>query len=545
MTGRLHDALSRLLPDHEIFMDVDDTPAGVDFRDHINGYLDKCGAALVMIGPDWLSAEDDAGGRRLDRPDDLVRLEVAAALGRAVPVIPVLVEQAPMPSEHDLPDTLKDLAWRNARPLRKDPDFRRDAEEIADELRKLLPAARGPGWLKPALVGVVVAACAAAAWMFWPKAPVDFARDDRVATRSGDEVVIRPLKNDVGDAIDYGSLVVTQPEQGLVTLSDDVQSSGAVIYTAPLDFTGTVTFEYTVIDKEHGPDGATVRIDVGATLPTPTPSPEPTPVQNADGGQPKQIVPYDAEFLGKVEVPLPHVTSQAAAGDLLDGKVLDYVHYSLVMDERRAMPLYVAINFDRGRMKKIARGTGRWRIDPRIDRDLQRGQAVYVKNVWDRGHLASRTKLVWGDTDEEAKAGGLSAHYYTNTVPQHQNFNQGIWLLLERFVQSMIFPDAKRLSIFTGPVHRRDDIEYRGARIPRSFWKIVAAEDPANPRRLQVAGFIMHQYDHDGADGYAVVAKRPEKRDPIAYQVRLADIENLVPLSFGRLKDFEIKLGVP
>ena len=76
----------------------------------------SCDALLAVIGPTWLSIKDDAGQRRLDDPEDYVRLEIATALGRAdVLVIPVLVGPTSMPAAADLPKPLASLAECNAR----------------------------------------------------------------------------------------------------------------------------------------------------------------------------------------------------------------------------------------------------------------------------------------------------------------------------------------------------------------------------------------------------------------------------------------------
>ncbi len=250
-------------------------------------------------------------------------------------------------------------------------------------------------------------------------------------------------------------------------------------------------------------------------------------------------IPYDPDFLGKVRVPLPTLISAAAAGDVLDGQVLDYVHYSLVMDERRGMPLYVAYNTDRQNWIGVRR-EGEWRKDARIDEDLQKGGGVYRSNDWDRGHMARRTALTWGDT-ETARLAGLSSFYYTNSVPQHRNFNQGIWLDLEDYVFEGFSPSSPRVSVFTGPVHRWDDPEYRGARIPRSFWKIVVASDPKNPRNIFTAGFLLDQFEI--MDGEPTPFPINMALDPAAAQVAIAEIEELTPLRFGILKDFEVELS--
>jgi hypothetical protein len=69
---------------------------------------------LALIGKNWLHAADKDGRRRLDSPEDFVRLEIAAALRRDITVIPVLVQGAAMPGKEELPPDLQASAWRNA-----------------------------------------------------------------------------------------------------------------------------------------------------------------------------------------------------------------------------------------------------------------------------------------------------------------------------------------------------------------------------------------------------------------------------------------------
>jgi hypothetical protein len=57
---------------------------------------------------------DEGGRRRLDNPNDFVRLEIEAALSRGVRVIPILVDAARMPAEDGLPDSLAPLVRRQA-----------------------------------------------------------------------------------------------------------------------------------------------------------------------------------------------------------------------------------------------------------------------------------------------------------------------------------------------------------------------------------------------------------------------------------------------
>jgi len=111
--GRLYDDLTRQFGDGSVFMDVAGIDPGLDFRKVIDKNVSSCGVLLALIGQAWLDAKDETGARRLDNPVDFVRLETAAALKRDIPVVPVLVAKARMPRPEQLPDDLKELAYRN------------------------------------------------------------------------------------------------------------------------------------------------------------------------------------------------------------------------------------------------------------------------------------------------------------------------------------------------------------------------------------------------------------------------------------------------
>src|SRR5271165_3002067 len=112
--GRLNERLSARFPEAQIFIDVDNIPAGIDFVEAIKKSMESCDLLIAVIGKRWLSSADEKRRRRLNNPQDFVRLEIATALKRGIPVIPVPVDGALMPRERDLPDDLKDLVRRNA-----------------------------------------------------------------------------------------------------------------------------------------------------------------------------------------------------------------------------------------------------------------------------------------------------------------------------------------------------------------------------------------------------------------------------------------------
>ncbi|HUN85729.1 MAG TPA: toll/interleukin-1 receptor domain-containing protein [Terracidiphilus sp.] len=112
--GRLFDDLTRTFGENSVFMDVTDIKPGIDFRKAIDDNVATCGVLLAVIGPSWATISNGAGERRLEDASDFVRLEIASALAREIAVIPVLVHGAQMPHPDQLPENLKDFAFRNS-----------------------------------------------------------------------------------------------------------------------------------------------------------------------------------------------------------------------------------------------------------------------------------------------------------------------------------------------------------------------------------------------------------------------------------------------
>jgi hypothetical protein len=136
--GRLFDILSAEFGADNTFMDVDDIKGGDDFTTVIERKLGVSDALVAVIGEHWLSVtEPNGGGRRLDNPNDFVRIEIAKALQRGIRVIPVLVGGAPLPHPSDLPDNLKKLCDRQAVEVR-DTRFHEDAKDLVDVLHRTL-----------------------------------------------------------------------------------------------------------------------------------------------------------------------------------------------------------------------------------------------------------------------------------------------------------------------------------------------------------------------------------------------------------------------
>jgi len=134
--GRLTKDLKEHLEGGQIFRDIDTLQPGTDFVKAINTAIGSCSALLAIIGPNWLSSKGQDGRRRIDDPTDFVRLEIEAALSRDIRVIPLLVGEAKMPRQTDLPDSLMPLARRHAHELSESRwDF--DVERLVATLAEI------------------------------------------------------------------------------------------------------------------------------------------------------------------------------------------------------------------------------------------------------------------------------------------------------------------------------------------------------------------------------------------------------------------------
>ena len=112
---QLYDVLVAELGADRVFKDVDDIEPGDDFVERLQSAVGSCEVLLALIGPQWLTVTDAEGARRLDDPEDFVRLEVETALNRDdVRVIPILVDNAKMPTPQELPTGLAALTRRQA-----------------------------------------------------------------------------------------------------------------------------------------------------------------------------------------------------------------------------------------------------------------------------------------------------------------------------------------------------------------------------------------------------------------------------------------------
>jgi TIR domain len=121
----------------DLFMDVEGhIKPGDDFVEVLNAQVAASDVVLAVIGPRWAELLTARQGE----PDDLLAIELKAALDQGKRVIPVLVGGASMPRADSLPEAIRPLARRNALGLRPER-FKADCQGLVTALKESLAAA--------------------------------------------------------------------------------------------------------------------------------------------------------------------------------------------------------------------------------------------------------------------------------------------------------------------------------------------------------------------------------------------------------------------
>ncbi|WP_106277999.1 DNA/RNA non-specific endonuclease [Geodermatophilus tzadiensis] len=204
---------------------------------------------------------------------------------------------------------------------------------------------------------------------------------------------------------------------------------------------------------------------------------------------------YDPGFLGvSVPAPEPGAAIREDVASTVDGDtVVEHTHFSLQMSASRRFAFWVGWNIDGGSLKALSRKGMKFLKDPQIADDLQVGNELYAGNDLDRGHIARRADLVWGSLPVAERA-NRDSFFFTNIAPQMDDFNQsaqdGVWGKLEEAVFADVDVEDLKVSVFGGPVFAADDRVYRGVRLPREYWKVLAFHEAG---ALKARAFLLTQ----------------------------------------------------
>ena len=135
-TGRLFDRLIEYYGPDSVFLDIDSIPNAVDFREAVKSHINNCGVFLAIIGKQWVGPL--GGGRRIDDPEDHVRIEIEQALANNRPTIPVYFDGMDPLKAIDLPPSLQPLAYGNACTVDPGRDFNHHMQRLRRETNNIL-----------------------------------------------------------------------------------------------------------------------------------------------------------------------------------------------------------------------------------------------------------------------------------------------------------------------------------------------------------------------------------------------------------------------
>lgn len=240
---------------------------------------------------------------------------------------------------------------------------------------------------------------------------------------------------------------------------------------------------------------------------------------------------YDPGFL-KIPIPIP-ITSDRVINDVVQlndgsGFELKYGNFSVIMSKSRNLAIVTAVNIDGRSLENLPRDRDVWYFDPRIEKKYQYGPELYNNNDLDRGHLVRRLDPVWGPL---AKISNEDTFHFTNCSPQHKNLNQRTWLDLEDYILKNTDVHDLKVTVFTGPVFRIDDMFYREKfQIPAEFWKVVTMVK--ENKEMSATAYIQTQKNLIVDLEFAFGAYK-------TYQVPIKKIESLTSLNFGSLSSFD------
>lgn len=254
---------------------------------------------------------------------------------------------------------------------------------------------------------------------------------------------------------------------------------------------------------------------------------------------------YNPAFLGggSRRVPLPQLSKKLLkdaaqnleSGDGTDGIEIPYHHYSVVLNAKRRVAFFTAVNIDGTLQQKLEkREQDRWIFDRRVESRFQIGNEWYAK-PFDRGHLVRRLDPAWGRTKAIAKTANDDTFHFTNCSPQHAKLNEGkrLWQGLENYLLDTANQEERRITVFTGPIFRPDDPTYDGVQVPKEFWKVAAWVRPDGS--MGAAGFIVSQEELLRQMGLEAMAEQVAR----TFQTGIRKIEDLTKLDFGSLRNFD------
>lgn len=267
---------------------------------------------------------------------------------------------------------------------------------------------------------------------------------------------------------------------------------------------------------------------------------------------------YQPDFIGGQSVTLAAIIAPRVAevAPLLDGSsgsaaVLDYEHFSLLINAGRRLAFLTATNIDGARYIAVDRDSGQpsllteadsWVEESRIESRYQLGQNFYreFSRWFDRGHLTRRSDPTWG-TAEEAVRANRDTFHFTNCSPQHFRFNQSLkyWQGIERYILEFgVLKSKNQITVLTGPLLNGDSRAYGGIDVPLVYWKVILRVGPTGePQATALLASQAALMD----EPRRLVARTPTDNVPNVdeFRITVAGLETLTGLDFSAFRDWD------
>lgn len=232
--------------------------------------------------------------------------------------------------------------------------------------------------------------------------------------------------------------------------------------------------------------------------------------------------------------------------------LLNYTNLSVWYNKKRKVPFVSAYNVDGGLKKDISRNGINFHTDDRISKNYQLHVDKFYAEVtniteFEIGHMASHNEMAWGDT-LYSKVRSYQTFHYTNSVPQVEKLNSGLWSKLESYViKESKESGSQKINVFTGPMLKDSDPVYlfdKNFQVPLFFFKIVVFLWEG---KLYSTGYVMSQYKRALELGLIPAKTKPvlERKELIevpepfsdynhkdVFQVNIELIENYTGLNF-------------
>ena len=120
----------------QVFRDIEGLRGGDVWAETVRAAIEKANALMVLIDRSWNAAGSGKRDPRLWTENDPLRIEIQHAIKHGIPLIPVLIDDAPMPQPTELPQDIRTLCGRHALRLRH-TEFETDVQRIALDIERV------------------------------------------------------------------------------------------------------------------------------------------------------------------------------------------------------------------------------------------------------------------------------------------------------------------------------------------------------------------------------------------------------------------------